>query len=314
MAISIGSAVGSGFSLIGRRPVSVISWGFFLYIAILILFIIGILIVGISVLSKFGTLTDPASDPTARAQAALGVLLSLWPALLIVAIGGLFINAMVQAAVFRSILTPDDRGFFSLRFGGQEFSLVLLNLLYIPIVLVVYLVTAVIFGGLIYLTSRMGDSAGWGVLLVVLFGIFYALAFMWFALKFSMAGPMTFAEGRVRFLGSWSLTKGEGWSLFGLAWIMVLVIMGVSIGYSIISGIVGMIFGGGSMALALSQMGASQDPSALIAQWPALLLGQIPGLIMSAAFQGLILAISAGPWADVYRQLRGSPDAAGAFS
>lgn len=314
MAISIGSAVGAGFSLIGRRPVSVISWGFFLYLAIFALLIIGVLIVGISVLSKFGTLSSPSSDPTATAQAFVDIMLSLWPAVLIVMIGGLFINAIVQGAVFRSILTPDQRGFFSLRFGGQEFALVLLNLLYIPIVLVVYLVTVVIFGALFYLSSTMKDAGALVVVLIVFFGIFYALALMWFALKFSMAAPMTFAEGRVRFFKSWSVTKGEGWSLFGLAWIMLLVIIGVSIGYLIVSSIISAIFGGGAVMMALSQAGNSQNPSAAFSQWPVLLAAQIPGLIMGAAFQGAIQAISLGPWADVYRQLRGAPDPAVAFT
>jgi hypothetical protein len=117
---------------------------------------------------------------------------------------------------------------------------------------------------------------------------------MWFALKFALAAPMTFAEGRVRFFGSWSLTKGQGWTLFGLAWLMVLVLFGVSIGYSIISGIIGAIFTGGAITAVMSAPGASQDPSVFMSHLPVLFLAYIPSLLMGAAFQGIILPPAEG--------------------
>ena len=311
MAVSIGSAVGAGFSLIGRRPLSVIGWGFFLYFSLVILFAIGVLIVGVAVLGKLTALSG-SSDPNAISQAILQFLMALWPALLFVAIGGLILGAMVQGAVYRSILMPDQRSWASLRLGGREFALILLSLLMIPIVLIVYLFSAIVVGAVAYLASRLEGTIG--TLLIVVFCIAYLLALMWFALKFSMAAPMTFAEGRVRFFGSWSLTKGQGWSLFGLAWVMVLVIIGVSLAYSIVSGIIGAIFTGGVMASVMSAPGASQDPAALMSHLPVLLLAYIPSLLMGAAFQGLMQAITQGPWAEVYRELRGSPDVAQTFT
>ena len=313
MAISIGSAVGAGFSLIGRRPLSVIGWGFFLYFAIMILFVIGFLIVGLPVFGKLSQLSSQTPDPSQMAEVVVQVLIMLWPALLIVAIGALLLGAVVQGAVYRSILTPDQRSWASLRLGRQEFALVLLSLLLIPIVLIAYLVSALIGGAVIYGLSRLQGAVG--PILVTVFVIFYALALMWLALKFSLAAPMTFAEGRVRFFGSWSLTKGHGWALFGLAWIMVLVIIGVSIAYAIISSIIGALFTGGAVAAIMSSTsGANPDPSALMAQWPVLLLAYLPTLIMGAAFQGVTQAISLGPWVEVYRELRGSPDVAQTFT
>jgi hypothetical protein len=311
VAISIGSAVGAGFSLIGRRPVSVISWGFFLYFSILILFAIGFLIVGIPVIGKLSELGQNP-DPSQVSQVVLQFLIMIWPALLFVVIGGWVLGAMVQGAVYRSILTPDDRGFASLRLGRREFALMLLSLVLIPIVLIVYLVSAIIVGLVAFLASRI-QGAG-GPIIIVLFCILYALVLMWFALKFALAAPMTFAEGRVRFFGSWSLTKGQGWTLFGLAWLMVLVLFGVSIGYSIISGIIGAIFTGGAITAVMSAPGASQDPSVFMSHLPVLFLAYIPSLLMGAAFQGIIQAISLGPWMDVYRQLKGSPDVAQTFT
>jgi hypothetical protein len=312
MAISIGSAVGAGFSLSGRRPLSVVGWGFFLYFSLVILFVIGFLIVGIPVIGKLTQLSGPVTDPSQVSDLLVQVFIMLWPALLFVIIGGILLGAMVQGAVYRSILTPDQRSWASLRLGRQEFALILLSLLLIPIVLLVYLFSAIVIGAVIYLATRLQGAIG--PILAVLFCIAYALGLMWFALKFSLAAPMTFAEGRVRFFGSWSLTKGQGWSLFGLAWVMVLVIIGVSMGYSIISGVISAIFAGGTMATLMSSAGATQDPSAILSHWPVLVLAYVPSLIMGAAFQGVMQAITQGPWVEVYRELRGSPDVAQTFT
>jgi len=314
VAISIGSAVGAGFNLISRRPVSVIAWGFFLYFSIVLLFALGIVVVGVSVFGKLSSLNG-MTDPTQVSQAMVGVLLALWPALVIVAIGALLIGAVVQGAVYRAILMPEEKGFFSLRLGGREMALVLLSLLIFVMAIVFEGLSIVLIGGVFYLATRIGNFVG--PLLAVLFCIFYALAFMWVALRFSMAGPMTFAEGRVRFFGSWALTRGNGWSLFGLAWVMVLVFIGVSIASGIVGGIVNLIFGGGMSALLMGSSGASSNPDSaaqFAAHWPVLLLAAIPSLLLNAVIQGLTQAIAQGPWVDVYRQLKGAPDVSHAFT
>jgi hypothetical protein len=314
VSISIGSAVGAGFNLIGRRPLSVIAWGFFLYFTIVLLFALSVVVIGFSVFGKLQQLNG-MTDPTQVSQTLLQVLLAMWPALVIVSIGALLIGAVVQGAVYRAILMPEDKGLFSLRLGGREMALVLLSLLVFVVVIVVYALSIVLIGVLAYVAARIGSSVG--PLLLVLFCIFYALAMMWLALRFAMAGPMTFAEGRVRFFGSWALTRGNGWSLFGLAWVMLLVLIGITIASAIIGGIVNIVFGGGVSALLMGSSGASSSPDAaaqFAAHWPMLLLAAVPSLVLNAVMQGLTQAIFQGPWVDVYRQLRGAPDVSHAFT
>jgi hypothetical protein len=119
----------------------------------------------------------------------------------------------------------------------------------------------------------------------------------------------------VRFFSSWTLTRGEGWRLFGMAWLLVLVIVGVSIVYAIISSIINAMFTAGAMVSILGAGGATPpDPSAFITHLPALLLASIPGLIMGAAFQGVVLALFQSPWVEVYRELAGTPEVATTFS
>jgi hypothetical protein len=313
MAISIGSAVGAGFRLVGRRPVSVISWGFFLYLAIFVLLAIGFAIVGLPFLAKLGSLATTTPDPAQSAQLVTEVLIAIWPALLLVVIGGFVIGAMVQAAVMRSMLETGHKSFASLRFGAAEVALILLALLYIPISVVVFLVSAAIIGGVALAGHAVGGIGG---NLLIFFGcVAYGLVFMWVALRFALAAPMTFAERRVRFFGSWTLTRGEGWRLFGLAWLMVLVWLGVSIAYGIVSGIVNAIFTGGAVASVLATSGgATPDANTLIAHWPVLLAAYIPTFLLGAAFNGVMQAISMGPWVDAYSQLAGPTDVAKTFS
>jgi hypothetical protein len=315
MAISIGSAVGAGFTLIGRRPLSVVSWGFFSYFAILLLFVIGVAIVGLPVLAKLASLNGQTPDPNQVGQMMLGVFVALWPALALVMVGGLFIGAMVQGAVIRSILDPDERRFASLRFGRQEVALVLLALLYIPVFILAAAVSVLFMGGAIGIGRAIHGFAGGLFAFIVC--VAYAVGFAWVALRFSLAAPMTFAAGGVRFFSSWNLTKGEGWRLYGLAWLLVAVWIGVTFAYSIASSIVNVIFAGAAMASVLgpaSANGGAPDTAALMSHWPLLALAYLPSLLMAAAFNGVLQAIAQGPWADVYRQLKGSPDVAATFA
>ncbi len=311
MAISIGSAVGAGFNLIGRRPLSVIAWGFFLYLSIAVLLAIGALILGGGVLGRV-LQSSATADPSLAGQAALGWLASFWPALLVVIAGALVSGAMVQGAVYRSILTPDAKTFFSLRFGAQERALVLLDVTVLLALILAYLVAAAIVAGGVYGLTRIH---GWvGVLLAVIFVICSVLAFMWVALRFALAAPMTFAEGRVRFFGSWALTRGHGWSLFGLAWLMLLVLLGVGIGYAIVSNIVSALFAVGVFASIAANAAAAHDPHFFSDHGAALLAALTPSFIFGAVFQGLVQAIAHGPWIEAYRQLTGAPDVAQTFS
>jgi len=315
MTFSIGTAVGSGFTLVGRRPLSVVSWGFFVYLALFVLFGVGVAIVGLPALSQLGSLGNAQADPSAASRIVLAMFLALWPAMLLVMIGSIFVGVMVQGAVFRSILEPDHKAFFSLRFGPAEVALLLLLLLYIPVFIVAWLVSAVVVGGLVFAAHEIHGFLGGFVAFIGC--VAYALAFMWIALRFSLAGPMTFAERRVRFFGSWTLTQGQGWRLFGLAWLLVLVWIAVSIGYSIVSAIINLLFTGAAMASILAASGGSaglSDPNTLATHWPLLLLAYLPTFILGAAFNGIIQAIGQGPWAEVYRELKGSPEVAATFT
>jgi hypothetical protein len=75
------------------------------------------------------------------------------------------------------------------------------------------------------------------------------------------------------------------------------------------------IAGVASMAAAAGgPQGLAQNPAALVAMWPMLVLMFLIYMVFASAFIGGSQAIVMAPWAEAYRQLRGSPDVAATFS
>lgn len=308
MAISVGEAIGAGFNLIGRRPVTVIAWGFFLVIAVIIIEVLAFLIFGVqTATTAFGATPSPTLLMQAFEQSAGRTIF--------VFVLELPITAVITGAVMRAVLEPDHRGFASMRFGDQEGALVLLFLLYIPIWIAVTAVSVVVVGASIVLGGLLGRFVGaFGGFVSVVLIIAYALAFMWFALRFSMAAPMTFADRRVRFLSSWAVTRGEGWRLFGLAWLLVLIGIGLGLAFLIVVLVLSALVFGVALGAAGGVQAFQNNPMAVIATLgPLMILVLLVGIAVYGVVIGCVQAIFVAPWAEAYRQLRG-PDVAATFS
>jgi len=309
VAISVGGAVGAGFNLIGRRPLAVIAWGLFLVVAVVIIEILAFLLFGVqTAATTLGVTPSPAMLLTLVEQSAARTLF-------VIALE-LPVTAIVTGAVMRAVLEPDHRGFASMRFGDQEGALVLLFLLYIPIWIGVMVVSFIAVGACLLLGGLLARFSGaLGGLVSALLIIGYCLGLMWVSLRFSMAAPMTFADHRVRFLSSWEATRGEGWRLFGLAWLLVLIGIGVGLALLIVFGILmALVFGVALGAAGGAQAFQSNPVGALATLGPLMLLLLLFGLAIYGVVIGCLQAIFGAPWAEVYRQLKGSPDVAATFS
>ncbi len=313
MAISVGEAVGEGFRLIGRRPWAVLGWGMFLFVGFIIAVVLLIAIVGVSsvaALSRFGARGAAPTADDFKGMAALMV-----PLFVIVGLVFLLITAVIHAAVLRAVLEPDSRGFASIRLGGQEVWLIVLYLVYglfglILTTVVVGLTSAAYFAG-----HLAGNVLGW--VLAVLVGFFVVPAAYWVGMRFALAAPMTFVERRLVFFESWTATQGAGWTVYGLAWLLFLIAMGLGFAYSIISTIIQLMVVGVGIAGAagsLSNSGSTPNPASVAAIGPMLVISYLISFLLYALFLGVMQAVMQAPWAAVYRQLRGPPDVAATFS
>lgn len=318
MAFSATDAALEGFRIGRERPKAMLIWA-----AASLVISLGSSVAMISLFG--GTMTElmtmsqsqSSSDPS-EALALLGRLGQLYLVILPVA---LLIFSIFTAAVYRTVLRPSDSAFGYLRLGATELRMAAVIAVLFLLSLVVTIVSVIVIaliGAMIGAAVGMGGEGGvgaamiFGVLIVVLYigMIFVSLAF-W--TKFSLAGPMTFAEGRIRIFESWGATKGHFWKLFGcyiLAGVLGIVVslLGGAISMALMLGL-----GGGGDGGFLPMMEAMQaDYTSLAAFFtPAILVN----LVVSAVFSALTYAIFLAPPAVAYREIvaRNSPALAETF-
>jgi hypothetical protein len=302
-------AIGSGFKLIGKRPLSVWAWG----LAYLVL-------AGLPSMAVFGwmapdyfsfmhqAMLNATAKPGAPPDPSLLLpmemkIMTLQPVMFLSSLAG---RAVLAAAIFRAVLEPRNTGFASLRLGSQELWLGLLHLvvgiLSVIVILAVVVVGAVVGLGLGAAMKAGSVDTGWIVLVECLLGLIAAGVLIWIAVRLCLCGPMTFAEREFRLFESWRVTKGHAWSLFFMA-ILLAIIIAIVIGVlevaivSVVAATVGFRFDHDAAARFFAQ-----PPEAwLSAIWPwALVI-----LVVASFIIGAFSAISVAPWAVAYRGLAG---------
>lgn len=305
---STSDALGAGFRVIGKRPLSVVVWGL-VYLVVGVLPILGAFatigpdVVGLiqeaAAAAKAGLDHEPSPD---RFMAMHGRMMMFQPLFMLAALAS---QALVSAAIFRAVLEPANRGFFYLRLGAKELwvalTSVVLSILLALIALAILIAAGAVCAALIMGAKAAGAPEGVQALLAVLAVIAGIVAFTWVAVRFSLALPMTFADGQFRVFESWTLTRGHAGQLFvlGLVLIIILVVVG-----AIAQGIaLGAVVGGGlAMADHLKDLEAffRQPPEqifAVIGPWLGL------ALILLCVVRAGLMAIFLAPWAEAFREL-----------
>lgn len=206
-----------GFRIARERPRVLLVWA---VVNLIVSLVMGIALVSLfgSTLMELEAMSGQTSEDPAEALAMAGKLAPLY-ALMIPA--GLLVIAVTSAAVYRIVLRPEDSRYAYLRLGAAEARLVGLMLIYLVLAIGFTFVVTLVAGLLAAGAGAVGGSAGTLLGVVILLA---TLAFMIFvAVRLSLAGPMTFAQGRLRVFESWTLTRGSFWRLLG-AYVLALVL------------------------------------------------------------------------------------------
>ena len=290
MTFSATDAAFEGFRLTRRKPLAVLLWGVVYVVMILALF--GL--IGGPIISFFAEMQrlQGAAEPSIEELQALLPLYGAFAAVLPVVF---VFSAVLNAAVIRAVVRPQESAFGYLRLGMDEVR-----------VLGVSLVLGILFG-LVSLVgwSIVGFVAGMAavteqgllVLAAVLLGLAIVAGLIWLAVRFSLAIPIVVAERRFAVFDSFAMTKGRFWPLLGMAIIAF-----------VLATIVGLLGGIVFLPVTLMTGGMGQLAQFEGAPLQEVITAAAPALIAYAVVNGVLsalqLAIMYAPFSAAYRDIK----------
>ncbi len=295
---SVGDVAFAGFRLLRERPKAFAIW---------LAVYFGLAIIGsIFFISAFGpaftnmqAMQTAGALPPAQVFANFGRVMG--PMYGILAIVVLLIYPVIFAAMSRAVLRPQDDRFAYLRVGADEMRQLGLMLLYILVMIGAELGAGLVAGLVIVVLTLVAHGAPalvGGLGFLVMLGVFAALIFV--GVRLSLASPLTFATGRIDLFGSWKLTKGRFWPLFGVAAVVFLVAMILHLLVMLIAAVVTVATGVGLAAI------WRPDMSSLAAYFTA---GHIVQLLLGSVLGVVEIPLWLAPPAAIYQQLTGDRDA-----
>lgn len=298
-------AVGAGFGLIVREPLSVLAWGLVYGVLTLGPLALFFSILGPGLIDFYrSAMTDPqslsASPPAALMQAQAIQPLQL--------LGGLAAASIIYPAIFRAVLTPEDRRWAYLRLGKTElFVAVILIVLFVLlfVAMFIFLLVMIIPIGIGVGLAAGSGNGGMGVgmaLLIFPLGLAAMIAFAYVFGRLWMGAPMTVAQRELRLFEGWTLTRGYGWSLVGMIVVIVLIVLVFELLLIVALGAIG-----------FASLGGVNGIEALFTadRWRTLIGPLIAGylgfaFVIATVMQPIMIA----PWARAYQLIAGDKDVA----
>jgi hypothetical protein len=307
--VSIGGAVGEGFSLIRKRPGVVLVWGLIYMMATAA--VLALLAPGyIAMFAAFSqaaahgappTLTGPAMQNMMRVQ-SLTYLYDIF---------SLLLAAVINCAVFRAVLHPRQGRWAYLRIGAPELFLFILIIGALFCFFIGMVVAMIPIG--IVAAILAGAHAGAVGAIVGLAGFIAAFVVgIYLSLRVSLVGPMMVDDGKFHLTEAWALTRGKVASLFAMALVVFLILAAAEL-------VIGLILAAIGMGVLSSMAGGLSGLPALFKQPPQQLFGKLAPLLALLAvvwvpLTGCAMAIMGAPWARAYRDLRPPRDIAETFA
>ena len=303
----------TGFGVVAKRPV-VLIWWILLHLlfmgSITAAFVVfaGPALTQMMALQAQGTPTDP--ETRVQMLALFGQIFPLYAAIFPVMLA---FYAILFGTMNRAVLRPVKSAFGYLRLSVDEWRQFLLYLWALVlgfaayIAVVVLAVAVAIIGGLVFAAMHKGpvstgETATATAIGAVVLGVLYIMAWIYVAVRLSLASPMTFDTGKVSLLKSWRLTKGQFWPMLGaylLATILAMVVM--LLGLIVI--LVCTMLAGGIGGLVFIFRPDMSSPAAYFST-PRLVY-----LALSGVLYALVWPILLTPSAAIYKALTAKPEA-----
>lgn len=310
---SIGEAAKSGLRIIRDHPGAVLMWSL-AYFVIALLPQVGMLAIIwpdlMRATEEAARTAGPDGPKQADIEAALGMQAQMMLMQAVQMLTTVLWMVLFYGAVYRVVLEPQNKGWWYMRLGEQEFWLGVVSVVGFVIVLMVVLAVMLPVGIFAAAFAAMGGqmtASGWMIAALLAAAVFGVL--WWIGIRLSLAYPMSFAERKFRLFESWTLTKGHAWRIF----LTMLAVLGVVLLASVAMLAVGLLV---IVILGVSA-GASEvlDPGGMDAffenppaYWPALAVGAVLIWCALASISTAVLyTIALAPFATIYRRLSATP-------
>ena len=210
--LSIGAAVGSGFELIRRRPLSVLAWGM-VQVAVTAG---NFALMAPFYASLFSQVASAARTGAPATPELLGGMMQMQGLSYLLSFASYFITTVLYCAAFRAVLHPEQGRFGYLRIGSAELLLFVI-VIGATIALSVLLLVLLIPIGLVIGVLVATHAAAGAVIVGMLAAVALCVGLIYVALRFSLVGPMMVDDGQFHLFESWTMTKGRAGSLFLMA-------------------------------------------------------------------------------------------------
>jgi hypothetical protein len=300
--ISIGSAVGAGFGLIARKPLSVMAWGL-----VRVLFAAAVLAIYAPVAMSIFTealQNARAGGNAGQSQAEMTQMMShmmvMQGAGYLANIVGLFVSAVTFCAVSRAIIHPERSDYAYLRLGAPEFFVAVLSFAAGIVVFLGLLICIVPFAIVAAVLASQHLYAALAV--VICLGVLALFAgLIYVLLRLAFVFPMMVDDGQFHLFDAWSLAKGRVGSLFviGLSLVAIALLAEAIVGAFLVA------LGVAALGVAAGGLGNVQ---AFLALGPAVIAARLAAwlvvyAVLAIPLSGCATAIFMAPWARAYRDL-----------
>jgi hypothetical protein len=294
MKLSIDFAF-AGFDIVKKHPVAVLLWGVAAMVFGLVASVLMVAMAGPAIMALQAQGETPATDPSQ----VFGQLGAMAPGWLLAMVIGLLSTAIIQCAVFRSQLRPDDGGFAFMKLGGDEVRQIVVTILYFLAFMVFYLLFAIVVGILAVTTRLLGEAGGIAMIFVVI-GAF--VAFLYIVSRWSLVLVQSYDERKINIFGSLKLTKGAGWTLFfGYFLLGIVMLIAVIVIYGILFGItMGASLGNGADLASAFQKMTQPDMSSVTSLFTVSFIIQT---LVSGLLSGIVYALMYGASVSAYQTL-----------
>jgi hypothetical protein len=303
--ISIGSAVGAGFQLITRKPLTVMTWGLVrmaFAVAVVALYAPVIMsIVGEAMQTAQAQASNGGQPSQAQITQMMSHIMVMQGAGFLVQIGGLFVSAILFCAVSRAVIHPERGAVAYLRIGPPEFFTALISFAAGFVAAFVIILCMIPFAIAVGILASQKLFVAMAVVIGLMVLVMVA-AIIYIVLRFAFVVPMMVDDGQFHLFDAWRLSKGHVGAMFviGLCLVLVAIVIELLIGAVLVAlGVAALAVAAGGLQnvqslFALGPMAAASR----LAPW--LIIYALLGIPLSGCLQAVFLA----PWARAYRDIR----------